>query len=392
MSDEKVLRKKISVITAAPTVKNYGSYLLTYATQRLLEAKGFSVEFVNYTRKTLEEATNLADIYRALKKKDISKKWPSIIQMIISVLLYPSIRRLCGSFFPFAKNRLLITQCQYSDEKSLTENPPQADIYCTGGDQMWNEQYNYHKVYREFYLAWVPCGKPRISFSTSVGKDQFEEWEVSEVTTLLKEYSYISVREASAKHALEKMGIPNVMHLQDPTLLLDRSEWEELSSERLVSEEYILLYEVSWRAPLADAALTLSRKTGKKIIRINYYAFNAIKRGKSIMAPSPEEFLSLFRYADYIITNSFHGTAFSIIFNKNFVVIPGDNPGRLQSALKYFALEERVYAGQNSVSDCIQTPIDWDYVEERIKEARTDFDSYIEEVSSSMNNRSASLS
>ncbi len=245
---------------------------------------------------------------------------------------------------------------------------------------MWNEQYNGHRTMREYYLSWAPVGKPRISLFTSIGKDRFDEWEKKEVKELLSNYSLISVREDSGKKAIEDLGIKNVYHLQDPTILLDAEEWEALSEGRIIEEKYILLYEISRKAPLADYARELARRTGLKVVRINYYTFDALKYGKSITAPTLEQFLSLFRYAEYVITNSFHGTAFSIAFGRKFAAVAGSNPGRLQSALEYYGISERICGKPAEIYEVINQPIDYAEVKKRISNAGKDFDEYMEKV------------
>ena len=370
----------IAVITSAPTVRNYGAYLQAYATQRLLEKSGYMVELIAYSRNSVEEATTVREVAAGLKNRKIFRKGPSILRSVAAVMLYPSVSRQRKSFSAFAERYLHVASAVYSDENSLKANPPQADIYCTGGDQMWNEQHNGHKTKREYYLSWAPEGKPRISLFTSIGKDRFDEWEKEEVRELLSDYSLISVREESGKKAIEDLGIKNVYHLQDPTILLDTEEWEALSGRRVIEEKYILLYEISRKAPLAAYARELARRTGLKVVRINYYTFDALKYGKSITAPTLEQFLSLFRYAEYVITNSFHGTAFSIVFGRKFAAVAGSNPGRLQSVLGYYGIAERICGEPAKIYEVINQTIDYAEVKKKISDAKKDFDEYMKKV------------
>ena len=248
---------------------------------------------------------------------------------------------------------------------------------------MWNERWNGRKTMREYYLAWAPEGKPRISLCTSIGKDRFDEWEKEEVRDLLSKYSLISVREDSGKKAIEDLGIENVYHLQDPVILLDVEEWEALSAPRVIKEKYILLYEIFSikTQPLTAYARELAKRTGLKVVRINYYSFEALKYGKSITAPTLEQFLSLVRYAEYVITSSFHGTAFSIAFGRKFAAVAGSNPGRLQSVLGYYGLTDRICSNPTEIYDVINQPIDHAEVKKKLSDARKDFDEYMNKVS-----------
>ena len=376
--------RHIAIITTAPTAKNYGAYFQAYATQRLLEKSGYMVELIAYSQNGTSEATTVREIAASLKGRKYFRDLPNLLRCIAAQLaaamLYPSVTRQRKSFSAFAERYLHVASAIYSDENSLKANPPQADIYCTGGDQMWNEQYNGHKTKREYYLSWAPEGKPRISLFTSIGKDRFDEWEKEEVRGLLSDYSLISVREESGKKAIEDLGIKNVYHLQDPTILLDTEEWEALSDRRVIEEKYILLYEISRKAPLAAYARELARRTGLKVVRINYYMFDALKYGKSITAPTLEQFLSLFRYAEYVITNSFHGTAFSIVFGRKFAAVAGSNPGRLQSVLRYYGIAERICGEPAKIYEVINQTIDYAGVKKKISDAKKDFDEYMKKV------------
>ena len=103
-------------------------------------------------------------------------------------------------------------------------------------------------------------------------------------------------------------------HLIDPTLLLPKEEWKAIVAPRQIKDDYILLYEISRKGNLTVCAKELAKKTGKKLVRINRYSLDEIRVGKSILCPTPEEWLSLFCYADAVVTNSFHGVVFSTIF------------------------------------------------------------------------------
>ncbi len=322
----------------------------------------------------------IKEIAVSLKERKIFRKLPVLFRCAAALILFPSISRQEKSFSAFAERYLHVMSAVYVDENGLKVNPPQSDIYCTGGDQMWNEQHNGHKTMQEYYLSWAPEVKPRISLFTSLGKDRFDEWEKEDVRELLSNYSLISVREGSGKKAIEDLGIENVYHHQDPTILLDAEEWEALSAQRIIKEKYILLYEISRKAPLAAYAKGLARRTGLEVVRINYYTFDALKYGKAITAPTLEQFLSLFRYAEYVITNSFHGTAFSIAFGRKFAAVAGANPGRLQSVLGYYGMEERICGEPTGIYEVINQEIDYAEVGKRISDARRDFDEYMKKV------------
>lgn len=371
---------KASIITAAPHVRNYGSVLLSYATCKLFEKKGFSTEIVDYTRHSLEEAESFSELVMAIKARNQFNKFPFFLCKCIAFAIYPSIKMQLTSFKPFIKKYLDVSVSKYDSEQALIKNPPEADIYCTGGDQMWNEQHNGHRTLGSFYLSYAPEGKPRISFSTSIGKEHFDAWEVPEVVPLLKKYDMISVRESSAKTTLSNIGINNAVVLLDPVLLLNSAEWEAITSRRIIQEPYILVYEMSKRTSLelSKAAKIISKATGKKIVRISKYSVEKLQSGMSIQTPSPSDFLSLIKYADYIVTNSFHGVAFSIVFRKNFVYLAGANPTRIKNLLARLGLNKQIILDADSATVCCSYPANYTVAEKQIKIAQADCDKYLD--------------
>ena len=373
-------RKKISVVTAAPYVQNYGSMLLTYATQRLLENKGFDVEILNYSRQSLQEAISFKELLYALSVRDGSNNKPSIIRFAMAIALYSSEMTMAKIVRDFMGKYITISPIRYLDEESLKNEIPLADIYCTGGDQMWNEQCNFHRTLKEFYLSFAPKGKPKVSFSTSIGKERFDDWELPEVLPLLKNYDLISVREASTKPYFESLGIKNVYHLIDPTLLLPKEEWKAIVVPRQIKEGYILLYEISRKGNLTTCAKKIAKKTGKKLVRINRYSLDKIRAGKSILCPTPEEWLSLFCYADAVVTNSFHGVVFSTIFERQFILVPGANPTRLENMMKTLGISGRTCSDPAKVLEVYKTPIDYSKVDKHLKEERRKFSDFFDRV------------
>lgn len=373
-------KKKINVVTAAPYVQNYGSMLLTYATQKLLEAKDFDVEILNYSRQSLQEAISFKELLHALAVRDGSKNKPAIVRFAMAIALYSSEMTMAKVVKDFMSKYINISPIRYLNEESLLNNTPEADIYCTGGDQMWNEQCNFHKTLREFYLTFAPKGKPKVSFSTSIGKEKFDEWELPEVLPLLKGYDLISVREANTKPYFDSLGINNVYHLIDPTLLLPKEKWKGIVAPRQIKDDYILLYEISRKGNLTACAKELVKKTGKKLVRINRYALDKIRAGKSVLCPTPEEWLSLFCYADAVVTNSFHGVVFSTIFERQFVLVPGANPTRLENMMKTLGISGRSCSDPAKVLEVYKTPIDYCEVDKHLKKERIKFDEFFEKA------------
>ena len=179
---------KISVITLH-YVKNYGSVLQTYATQKTFENYGFDVQFINYVR-PCEIAYGTAKISLAQK----------IIQIMKSFLIYIITRKNSKSndkVFTLFISKYINLSKYYSNYDELLSSPPDADIYCTGSDQMWNSKWN-EGVVPAYFLAFAPKGKSKIAYATSIGLTEFERDDIPIIQQYLKDYSHISVREKSA--------------------------------------------------------------------------------------------------------------------------------------------------------------------------------------------------
>lgn len=374
---------KIDFITVHRT-KNYGSALLCYASQRLFERHGFDVEFIDFARMQANEVDTWKDFYRA-KIIDSEGCWVKGFAHFLLEIPYGI--RVIKAFVSFRKKYLHLSEESYgNNEQLLNAKPPLADIYCTGGDQMWNEQYNFHRVYKPFFLSFVPKGKPKISFSTSIGKEKFDDWELTAVVPLLKDYNMISVREKSAMNNLQKLGITNVTHIQDPTFLLEAKEWEDMSAQRIFEKPYILVYRFVPNDELDREIEEISKKTGKTICYIKNKSMRIIPENKNIFVLlEPQEFISAIKYADYIITDSFHGTVFSIKLKKKFVSVFSKHSTRIESILNICGLSDRKYEKQISLLEQLERPINYSKIDDVWRREREKADKWIEQTKELVN-------
>lgn len=367
---------KISIITVLNTV-NYGSALQSVATQKFFKELGLEVEFVDYWRKDQKVSGQIK--YIVFDKKKTLKQW--IKKPIRDILRIISVYRNNKKFRQFISQNINLTQCRYSSFEELLNNVPEADIYCTGSDQMWNSTWN-QGIEKSFFLEYAPSDKKRIAFATSIGKVKIDDAEADIIIPMIKKYDLITMREQTAVELLGKYGVQSV-NVLDPTLLFNRNQWDELTADRVVVEPYLLVYQLHQRHADADFTKVVRRISKEKklnIVRIAYsYADKNI--GKKIFNPTVNEFLSLIRNADYIVTDSFHGTAFSINFNKNFSVIyPESYSTRMDSLLKLTGLQSRHVSAER----CEENGIDYENVnsilEKKRKEIRTLFSEYVNKL------------
>lgn len=337
---------KIDIITRH-SVPNYGSLLQSYATQKVIEEMGFESEIINYTRYE-ERYKNLVN---TLIK---GKKWNENIltRAIYKMIQAPNYSKMYKKFEKYRKNFLKESRLEYGSLQELKDNVPEADVYCSGSDQIWGKigTAEYDEAY---FLKFIEDKtKKCIAYSSSFGKEEIGETLEKNIKKLLENYSEILVREDTARAILKSHGFENVEQVLDPTLLLNKNQWSNLANKvKNKYKEYILVYQLHDNKKFDKYAKEFSKKTGLKLLRISPSIYHITRSGKLIYLPNQYEFLSLFQNAEYILTDSFHATVFSIIFNRKFIdILPGKTSTRITSILKLTGLQDRILAKYDDFS------------------------------------------
>lgn len=353
-------RSKVSIITLHNS-PNYGSCLQTYATQTVLAGLGCTPEIIDYYR---EDAIPDNEVERALNGQ-LAKKMPIFkipgVKAIARIPVGRMVKRRSEPLNAFRDESLMLSPRKYYSSKELEDNPPQADIYCTGSDQVWNSTWN-GGFNKPFYLTFAPKGAKKIAYAASIGKDSLEEWEKEPMRAALAEYSHISVREERAAELLDSIGIHSVP-VVDPTLMLDADAWGEVAARgRIPKQPYILIYQLNKNREFDEYAKKLSEKLGLPLYRIAYGIHEKRRGENAIVCPAVEEFVSLFQHASYVVTDSFHGTVFSMNFSKKFVAIsPGRFSGRIMNLLEMTG-ESNHYLTDYRDFESVDSTIDYDLV------------------------------
>lgn len=354
---------KIDIITLH-YIRNYGSVLQTYATQAKFASMGYEAEIIDYVRPNAEDDAMIEQGYEKKNLHGLKKA----LYIGLKRFEYSKRNRVCTDFL----NKYCKFTRRYKDYNDLKNSPPKADVYCTGSDQTWNAEYN-GGILPAYFLDFAPENKTRIGYAVSIGRSSITEEEAAETRPFVEKYKAISVREDSAKQILQNMGYQKVEHILDPTLVLNKDDWKPIVAPRMIREKYIIIYRLNSCPRMEKFAQELSEETGCKIVRMSYYITHFASKGKMIFMPTVEQFLSLIYYADYVITDSFHCTAFSLNFNKDFFVFyPGKYSSRLQSVLTLTGTEDRA---EKTNLDGLQ-PIDYQRVNEvldREREKATEF-------------------
>ena len=239
------------------------------------------------------------------------------------------------------------------------------DAYIVGSDQVWRPAFNLGRLYN-MYLDFASDSVKKIAYAASFG---VSEWEYNSIQTkrckeLVQRFSAVSVREDSGIMLCNDYLAVKAQLVLDPTLLLDRSDYERITINIPKEKPYVFVYALYLNDKIVELASKKSKelKIGIKILQ----AGNNLKKGDSI-----EKWVASFRDAAYIITDSFHGMAFSIIFNKPFLIVKNDSGGnaRYYSLLKQFGLENRIV---NETANLPIPNIDWQSVNEKRESLRYD--------------------
>lgn len=355
----------IKVITRhAPS--NYGSLLQSIATQIAIEKIGHQCEILDYRR---DDECGLKGICAFLETK---KNWNSnhLKRFLYIAIKYPCEWLAEHKFAGMRRKYLNLTKRYKTKESLLSEEG--ADIYMTGSDQVWgpvaNEPYD-----PAYFLSFVKERNKKIAYAGSFGRTDFNEKTLGIYGHLLSEYKYVTVRENSACGLLEKMHVACEGQVLDPTLLLSKEEWSSFITSEVKIKEYVLIYQIHNNPALSDYAKRFAKYVGLPLVRVTPELYQIMRGGKLKLLPDVGKFLSYIKNARYIVTDSFHGTAFSINLNKQFVeVLPNTKTGsRNQSILQLTGLQNRIVKDFDDFSlsgqEIDYTPINEILTKERLK-------------------------
>lgn len=329
---------KIGILTFHYS-NNYGAVLQAFALKKYLESHGNSVEILNYNTSYLfMESLNL-------RHKVISKSWK-----IISTL-FGSYKRI-KAFEIFRNKHLGILGDKIESKKALKEyvNICNFDYIIVGSDQVWNPDINGKDT---AYFFDFETNAQKISYAASFGKSDISKELMKKYSEYLECFSAISVREITAQTMLKPYLSQQVDIVPDPVFLLDNSIWNSLASgKRVINSKYILCYILSGdrliEKRMLEVAKNYQKKHKAKIVFVGRKEYKRlINDGYDAYFASPFQFINLIKNAELVLTNSFHGTAFSVIFNKNFYSYvytkTGVNLGsRIVDLLDYIGLSDRI--------------------------------------------------
>ncbi len=340
------MKKRVGIATLHSAI-NYGVYLQAYAMQKKVEDFGYDAEIIHYVKRTesVSSSGKKSKIKRLLLHPVQTKK-------IIDNKIMKSGSNFAGRSFAFSKfaskNFNLTRLC--NDMSDAEEIGKKYDAVVCGSDQIWNPVHTDCNPY--YFLQFVPAEK-RIAYAPSVACEEIPGKYLENFKNYISSFSSISVRESSGAELVEKITGRKCENTVDPTLLYDRNFWNEFAyPERIVKEPYIFCYFLGGTEIHKKAIDRIEKETGKKVVLSPFDSeINNLKKGEKIYADI-EQFLTLVRDADFVLTDSFHGIAFSVNFRKSFAAIKrhdidAGKHTRVNDFLSKINLADRIVTDEN---------------------------------------------
>lgn len=356
---------------------NYGADLQAYALPTALKQLGYHAELIDYPfyKSARFQMTKVSRPVVPLSAKNRLKE--ALARMLAAWRCRfggATVRRRERAFAAF-RERMPLSKKTYATFDALVRDPPPYDVYMTGSDQVWNPRMG--ATLRPYFLDFLPEDAVRVAYAASFGVAELPDSVTERYREWLARYRAVGCREAKGCDLMRTL-CPQVpcAHTVDPTLLLTREAWASVANmpERAAGKRYLLIYELVPAKGLADFARRWAHQEGLDIIRICGSARASAAPGETVLRElGPDGFVGLFSGASAVVTTSFHGTVFSLIFGVPFYsVIPGQmhNSSRQQGLLETVGCPDRLLPEHGLHTHIPDTRLDWGAIQARLQTAR----------------------
>lgn len=357
---------------------NYGACLQAFALQTKLTEMGHPADIVDYRPAAIEDDFGII-IKNQLR--DACKSPAKFIKFWISTLLHLPWRVLReNKFIRFRQKNYSLSDETYSDIDELRTDAKKMpySYYFFGSDQIWNPRIT-NGVDPVYYGAFCPENTVKASYAASTGTKQPASEEKAEIQTQLKNLNAVSVREAASAEWLSELTDKPIEISVDPTLLLSSDTWESYCKKTKVRGDYILVYVLEINPELSALVSSVAKEKNLPVVFFdlkNRYGCKAISKNTA----DPFEFISYLKDAKYVITNSFHGTVFSVLFRKQFLCVPNQkNPTRMVELLQKLGLGDRLVESRENLA-VLDREIDYEAVLDKLNSLKDASQNYLESV------------
>lgn len=359
---------------------NYGTMLQALALQEKVEQLGYQAELIDFKQ------DNSLSRYEMFKLR--IKRMPVYIKERKKYRVLADSREKIKEknelFEQFYKTYLHVGKKKYTTTQQLMENPPVYDGYVVGSDQTWNPFVANSP--EAFFLPFVENKSKKGSYGPSLAVKSLSDEKEKEYRKKLSNFSFLSCREQDGAQLLSRITQKEVKCVLDPTLLLSAKEWGKYCEYEIPKEPYILVYFLGEKSEHRRAVEKIQKLTNWKIISLPAAYLEMENNDYKKVWGGPKEFLSLIRGAALICTDSFHGTMFSINFQRNFFSFckssdseESSENSRLYSALNIFGLSNRIIHNMDNLT-AEDISIDYKNVIPILEEQRRDSIEYLENM------------
>ncbi|ABX44029.1 polysaccharide pyruvyl transferase family protein [Lachnoclostridium phytofermentans] len=365
------MNKKVGIITFHRAL-NYGAVLQAYALQQFLFGLGIDNEIIDYYSKSISSCYSPFKIYSGKVVRGIAK----------GIFFYRVIQKKMKNFEQFCKDNLVLSK-RCNDYLELKELSKDYIFIITGSDQVFSPV---SAGFDEAYFLTFTEDEKKYSYAANLGIKKIPKSLEEIYRERLKGFQSISVGEADAAPLLQDYISSKIKVHIDPTLLLSSKIWSQMKYQTGYQKPYVLLYHVEKPIYSIQFAKELSKQNNLEIVYINDRTAIRDMHIKYVVAPKVEEFLAWFKEAAYVVTNSFHGTALSILFHKKFFVElenKQNRNNRAEELLQLLHIEGREIC-KGSKPNQEENGISWNEVEGRLNHVREDAKEYIEDIVTTM--------
>lgn len=368
---------------------NYGGMLQAYATVALLEKLGIDYELIQYQKK-LTVSEKIKSVPRLLNGVLLNDKYEAMVKKI-GAKMHPSFEEKnterIGAFREFDHAHFTKLSPVFVGYEALCQGARRYSAVLTGSDQLWSPAglpTNYYN------LMFVPDDIRKISLASSFGVSQIPWYQRERTKEYLNRIPFISMRENRGAEIVEELTGRSVPVLIDPVFSFDKDGWNNLIPEKPVEwDDYIFCYFLGENREHRAAARKLAEETGRKIVTLRHLdRYVSADEAFGDAAPydvGPDRFLNILRNASAVCTDSFHGTVFSIIYEKQFIVFNRysadarySKNSRIDSLCANLGLNDRRYAGVDDIRQKMESSIQYDRIREKLMAGRNEIRGYLE--------------
>lgn len=333
---------KIGIITIHNS-PSYGGSLQSYALYKYLCDLGYDAEIIDLYRPTHEGYKS--SLHHQHNRISIIAKLLNFIKVVFCIRTRKQENSGYNQNFVEFNSQIKLSR-SFDGVDALYSNPPAYDAYITGSDQVWNPMQPY--LIEPYFLTFVADKKSlKISYAASIGISRLLPTEEALFKSWIEQYDSVSVREEELKNYLETFVNKKIIRVADPSFLLDRKIWKELSANEAPTTPYILLFELAHNKELVRFCKRMAQQANMPLIVLNQSEPESVDNSYTVINDAgPRQFLNYIGNAKMVITDSFHGTVFSIIMEANnfySYIAPGNARGsRITDLLKSFQIEDHL--------------------------------------------------